>query len=145
MMLQPHLAPQPREGPVHKTMQAYMDILCAAQREASLTMMMLQDIPMFDGQDSSNLEDWFMDIETTADILLESDTHLAEVKSCGLAQTLIHKATQAGKCWDEIKGILHLKLCNGNICTYTSHLWRYSRRIMKHHIAYIHHFKTAAK
>ena len=42
-------------------------------------MTMLQDIPTFDGQDSSKLEDWFIDTETTANILTVSDTCLAEV------------------------------------------------------------------
>ena len=76
---------------------------------------------MFDGQDSSKLDDWFMDIETATDDLTESHTHLAEAKSHGLTHTLIFKAVQAGKCWDEIKGILRLKFCNANIHTYTSH------------------------
>ena len=83
-------------------------------------MTMLQDIPTFDGQDSSKLEDWFMDTETVADILTESHTHLAEAKSCSLTHTLICEATQAGKCLDEIKGILRLKLYNADIHTYTS-------------------------
>ena len=63
MMLQLHLAPQPSEESVHRTTQAYIDTLCATQRESNLTMTMLQDIPTFDGQDSSKLEDWFMDIK----------------------------------------------------------------------------------
>ena len=52
-------------------MQAYTDILCTTQREATLTTFLLQDIPMFDGQDSSKLEDWLMELETSADILTE--------------------------------------------------------------------------
>ena len=43
-------------------------------------MPMLQDIPTFDGQDSSKLEDWFMDIETAVEILTENHNHLTEVK-----------------------------------------------------------------
>ena len=62
MMLQPHLAPQSSKEPVENTMQVYTDILQATQRELKLTITMLQDIPLFDGQDSSKLEDWFMDI-----------------------------------------------------------------------------------
>ena len=95
-------------------MQAYMDTLHATQREANLIMTMLQDILTFDKQDSSKQVDWLMDIETTADILTESYTCLAEAKSHGLTPTLIHKAIQAGKGWDEIKGILRLKLYNTN-------------------------------
>ena len=87
-------------------MQVYIDTLHAMQRESNLTMTMMQDIPTFDRQDSSKLEDWFMDIETTADILTESCTCLAEAKSHGLTCTPIHEATQTGKCWDETKGIL---------------------------------------
>ena len=62
MML--HLAPQSSEEQVHKTMQAgcKMDTLHAIQTESNLTTTMLQDIPTFDGQDSSKLEDWFADI-----------------------------------------------------------------------------------
>ena len=106
---------------MYKTMQAYTDTLSVAQGESNLTMTMLQDIPTFNGQDSSKLEDWFMDIETTADILTDSHPHLAEAKSCALTHMLIFEATQTRKCWDEIKGILRLKLCNANIYTYTSH------------------------
>ena len=63
---------------MHKTMQAYTDTLHVTQREANLTMTLLQDIPTFDGQDSSKLEDWFIGIETTTDILAERHTCLAE-------------------------------------------------------------------
>ena len=47
-------------------------------------MTLLQDIPMFNGQDSLKLEDWLMDLETTTDILTESHTHLVEAKSDSL-------------------------------------------------------------
>ena len=70
----PQPAPQSSEEPVHRTMQLHMDTLHATQRESNLTTTMLQDIPTFDRQDSSKLEDWFMDIETTSDILTESHT-----------------------------------------------------------------------
>ena len=64
-----------------------------------------------------------MDIETPTDILTESYTHLAEAKSCSLNHTLIWKAIQTEKWWDEIRDILRLKLCNANIHTYTSHFY----------------------
>ena len=101
MMLQP--APQSSEEPVPKTMQAYTDTLCATQRESNLTTTMLQDIPTFDRQDSLELKDWFMDIETVADVLTESCTCLAKTKSHGLTHTCTHEVTQTGKCWDEIQ------------------------------------------
>ena len=97
---------------MHKTMQAYTGSLHATNRESNLNTTLLQDIPKFDGQDSSKLEDWFMDMETATEILTDNHMCLAEAKSCGLTYTLICQATQTGKCWDEIKGILRLKLCN---------------------------------
>ena len=117
----------------------------ACNWEATLTTTMLQDIPMFNGQQSSKLEDWFMDIKTIIDILRESHTHLAEAKSCGLICTLIGKAVHEEKCWDEIKSILRLKLCNANIHTYTSHLKEIQQKDNETLAASIHCFKMAAK
>ena len=143
MVFQP--APQFSEEPVYKTVQSYTDNLHTMQRESNLTTTMLQDIPTFDGQYSSKLEDCFMDIETTADILTESYTCLAKAKPYGLTCMLIHKATQTGKCWDEIKGILRLKLCNTNIHTYTSWFMEIQQKDKETLADYIHHFKTVAK
>ena len=81
LMLQPHSSPQSNEEKVHRTMQAYTDSLHATQRESDLTVTMLQDIPTFDGLDSSKLQDWFMDIETDVDILTKSHICLAEAKA----------------------------------------------------------------
>ena len=86
-----------------------------------------------------------MDIGTATDILTESPTCLAEAKSTSLIHMLIHEATQTGKCWDEIKCILRLKLCNANIHTYTSHFMETQQKDSETLAAYIHHFKTAAK
>ena len=119
MMLQPHSTPQPNEEPMHTTIQAYTETLYATQREANLTTYLHQDIHTFNGQDSSKLQDWLMDLETATDIYTDSHTPLAEAKSCGLTCDFTHKALQAGKWWDELKGILQLKLCNANIHTYT--------------------------
>ena len=113
-------------------------------REKNLTITMLQDIPTYDGQDSPRLEDWFIDIKTTAEFLTESHTCLAEDRSHGLTHTLICKATQAAKCWHEIKGILRLKLCNTNIDTHTSDYMEIQQKDNETLAAYIHHFKTAA-
>ena len=144
-MLQLYSAPPPNKDPVHKTMQAYMYTLHARQRESKLTTTMLQYIPTFDGQGSSKVEDWFMDIETTTDILTEIYTHLAEANLHSLTHTPIHKATQTVECWDEIKGILRLKLCNVNIHTYTSHFMEIQQNDNVTLAAFIHLFKTAAK
>ena len=86
-----------------------------------------------------------MDIETTADILTEGHTHLAEAKSCSITLTLICKALQGKKVWDEIKGILRLKLCNANIHTYTSSFMKIQQKDNETLTAYVHCFKSAAK
>ena len=82
---------------MHTTMQTYIDILHATEREANLTMSLFQNIPTFDQQDSSKLADCLTDLETVADIVSESHTCLVEAKSYGLTHTLIHEALQAGK------------------------------------------------
>ena len=82
-----------------------------------------------------------MDIETTAEILIKNCTCLAEAKSHGLTHMLIHEATQTGKCWDEIKGILRLKICNTKIHTYTSCFMEIQQKDNKTLAAYIHGFK----
>ena len=115
------------------------------QRESNLTITMLQDIPTFDMKDSLNLEDRFMDIETTTDILTESHMCLTEARLCCLIHMLICDSTQTGKCWNEIKGILRLKICNANIHTYTSPFIEIQQKDNKTLAVSIYCFKTAAK
>ena len=67
------------------------------------------------------LEDWLVDIETAADLTDESRTKLAQAKSKGLTHTLITEALASGKCWEEIKDLLHLKICNSYINISVSH------------------------
>ena len=86
-----------------------------------------------------------MDIDTTADILTESHTYLAEPKSHGLTSTFICEATSTGKCWDEIKGILRSKLCNANIHIYTSRFMKTQQKDNETLADNIHHYKTSAK
>ena len=83
--LQPCPIPQPKDEPMHTTIQA------------NITMTLLQVIPTSDGQDSLKLEDCFLDIETTTDILTRSHTYLAKAKACSLTCTLICVALQVGK------------------------------------------------
>ena len=49
-----------------------------------------------------------MDTETAADLSAESRTKLAQAKSKGLTHILITEAPNSGKCWDDIKDVLHL-------------------------------------
>ena len=56
-----------------------------------------------------------MDIETAATLLAENRTNLAQAKSKVLSCTLITGALTSGKCWDDIKDLLCLKICNSDI------------------------------
>ena len=88
-----------------------------AQKKTSLESSLLQDIPILNGQDSSQLEDWLTDIETASELSSESRTKLAQAKLRGLVRTLITEALIAQKSWDEIKDSLHLKISNVDIHT----------------------------
>ena len=61
------------------------------------------------------LEDWLINIEITANLTCESRTKLAQAKSKGLTCMLISEALNLDKSWDEIKDLLHLKICNSDI------------------------------
>ena len=76
---------------------------------------------------------------------LKSRTKLAQAKSKGLTHTLITEALTSCKCWDDIKDLLCLKICNSDIHTFVSHLWKYSRKRRNLSQAHIHHFKRGAK
>ena len=82
---------------------------------------MLQDIPTLNGQDSSQLEDWLIDIETASKLTGESRTKIAQAKSKGLVRTLISEALTAQKTWEEIKDSFQLKISNADTHTSISH------------------------
>ena len=46
----------------------YTETLCTAQKKTSLESSLLQDIPILNGQDSLQLEDWLTDIETASEL-----------------------------------------------------------------------------
>ena len=54
--------------------------------------LILQDIPILNGNESSQLENWLTDIETAAELTGESRTKLAQAKSRGLVRNLISEA-----------------------------------------------------
>ena len=102
-------------------MNKYTDTLCDAQKKTSLENSLLQDIPILNGNDSSQLEDWLIDTEAASELTGESRTKLAQTKSRGLVRTLILEALTLHKSWEEIKDSLHLKICNSDIHTSISH------------------------
>ena len=86
-----------------------------------------------------------MDIETTANLSAESRPKVAQAKSKGFTHTLITDVLNLGKCWDDIKDILHLKLCNSNIHTSISHFMETQQKEEESLSTCIHLFKREAK
>ena len=105
------------DTPIENVLDRYTETLCTAQKKMSLESSLLQDIPILNGQDSSQLEDWLTDIETASELTSESRTKLAQAKLRGLVRTLISEALTAQKSWEEIKDSLHLKISNADIHT----------------------------
>ena len=85
--------------PLDDVLQQYMETLCTAQKQTIFAHTLIQDIPTFNGSDSTQLDDWLVDIETAAELTDEGRTKLAEAKSKGLTCTLITEALTLGKCW----------------------------------------------
>ena len=79
--------------PIEEVLDKYTDTLCNKQKKTSLESSLLQDIPTLNGQDSSQVEDWLTDIETTSELTGNSRTKLAQAKSRGLVRTLISEAS----------------------------------------------------
>ena len=122
----------------------YTKTLCTAQKKTSLESSLLQDIPILNGQDSSQLEDWLMDIETASELTGESRTKLAQAKSKGLVRILISKALTAQKNWEEIKDSLCLKISNVDIHTSISHFMDIQQTDKESLATYVHRFKWEA-
>ena len=114
-----HLSALP--GPIEEVFQQNTNTLCTAQKKTSFVNTLLQDITGFNGNNSSQLEDWFIDIKTASDLTGKSKTKLAQAKSKGLICTVISEALSSNKTWDEIKDSLHLNICNSNILMSVSH------------------------
>ena len=141
IMLHP---PAPTE-PLGEVIWHYTNALCSAKKkQTNLTTSLLQDIPVFNGHDTTHLEDWIVDIETAADLTAESRTKLAQAKSKGLSCTLITEAITSVCSWDDIKDLLWLKICNSDIHTSLSHFMEIQQREKESFTAYIHWFKTEA-
>ena len=130
--------------PIENVLDRYTETLCTAQKKTSLENTLLQDIPILNGQDSSQLEDWLTDIETAAELTNESRTKLAQAKSRGLVRTLISEALIAQKNWDEIKDSLCLKISNADIHTSISQFMDIQQTDKESLATYVHRFKREA-
>ena len=96
----------PSSDPIEQVLGKYTKTLCTTQKKTSLESSLLQDIPTLNGQDSSQLEDCLIDIETASELTGENRTKIAQAKSKGLVRTLISEALTAQKTWEEIKDSL---------------------------------------
>ena len=103
--------------PIETVLDRYTETLCTSQKKTSLESSLLQDIPILNGQDSLQLEDWLTDIETASELTGEGSTKIAQAKSRGLVRTLITEALIAQKSWEEIKDSLRLNISNVEIHT----------------------------
>ena len=129
---------------IENMLDRYTETLCTAQKKTSLKSSLLQDIPTLNGQDSSQLEDWLMDIETASELTSESRTKLAQAKSRGLLRTLISEALNAQKNWEEIKDSLRLKISNADIHTSISCFMDIQQTDRESLATYVHRFKWEA-
>ena len=131
----------PSTEPFGEVLNKYTDTLCDGHKKMSLENSLLQDIPILNGNDSSQLEDWLTDIETASELTGESKIKLAQAKSRGLVRTLISEALTLHKTWEDIKDSLCLKICNSDIHTSISHFMDIQQKEKESLAAYIHHFK----
>ena len=130
--------------PIEDVLDKYTETLCTAQKKTSLKSSLLQDIPTLNGQDSSQLEDWLTDIETSSELKDDRRTKIAQAKSKGLVRTLILEASTAQKTWEEIKDSLWLKISNADIHTLISLFMDIQQTDKKSLAAYVHRFKQEA-
>ena len=77
------LCPSAPPEPLNDVLQQYTETLCSAQKQTNFMNTLIHDITIFNGNDSTQLEDWLVDIETAADLKDESRTKLAQAKSKG--------------------------------------------------------------
>ena len=86
-----------QNNPIKNVLDKYTETLCTAQKKTSLESSLLQDIPILNGQDSSQLEDWLTDIETASELTGKSRTKLAQAKSRGLVRTFNYQSINSTK------------------------------------------------
>ena len=78
------LALHHQNTPIKNMLDRYTETLCTVQKKTSLESTLLQDIPILNGQDSSQLEDWLTDIEAATKLTNKSRSKLAQAKLKGL-------------------------------------------------------------
>ena len=76
------LHPSAPPEPLEEVLKHYTDTLCSAQKQTKFTTSLLQDILIFTGHDTTLLEDWLKDIETTTDLNIgkQDQTFTSKIK-----------------------------------------------------------------
>ena len=122
-------------------LQQYMETLCSAQKQTTFANTLIQDIPTFSGNHSTQLEDGLVDIETADNLTDESKTKLAQAKSKGLTCMLITEVLTSVKCCEEIKDLLCLKVYNSDIHTSVRYFMDIQQKNKESIAAYLNRFK----
>ena len=138
------LHPSTLPEPIGDVLQQFTDTLCAGKKKMSFVNTLFQDITIFNGNNSSQLENWLIDIETASELTSKSRTKLAQAKSRGLICKLMSEALSSNKTWDEIKDSLCLKICNSDIHTFVNHFMEIQQKEKESLAAYIHRFRREA-
>ena len=118
----------PPSEPVGEVLDKYTDTLCNTQKKTSLESSLLQDIPMLNGNDSSQLENWLTDIETASELMGESRTKLAQAKSRGLVRTLILKALTSQKLGRKLRTLSTYKYATQTSTHPSATLWIFNKK-----------------
>ena len=126
----------PPSEPIEEVLDKYTDTLCNAQKEISLESSLLQDIPILNGNDSSQLGDWLQDIEKASESTGESRIKLAQAKSRGLVRTLILEALTL-----QLRDSLCLKISTSDIHISISSFMDIQHTEKESLAAYVHQFK----
>ena len=134
----------PPTEPIEEVLNKYTNTLCNAQKKMSLENSLLQDIPILNGNDSSQLEDWLTDTETASELMGKSRAKLAQAKADGLVRTLISEALTLNKNLGGHQGLSVKKFANSDIHTSISHFMEIQQKEKESLTAYIHHFKRYA-
>ena len=65
------LHPSAPSEPLDEVLQQYPETVCTAQKKTTFVGTLLQDIRIFNGNDSTQLEDWLLDIKIAANLTSE--------------------------------------------------------------------------
>ena len=78
----------PPTEPIGEVLNKYTNTLCTAQKKTSLESSLLQDIPILNGNNFSQLEDWLTDIETTSELTGKSRHYISTGKIKGTSKNI---------------------------------------------------------